>query len=53
MPNEDRNQPASPRIGQAFMPVLIISNFNDESIKQERASMETYCPVKMESLSSA
>ena len=26
---------------QAFMPVLVTSNFNDDSIKNERASMET------------
>ena len=26
---------------QAFMPVLVISNFNDDSLKNERASMET------------
>ena len=25
----------------AFMPVLVTSNFDDESIKNERASMET------------
>ena len=25
----------------AFMPVLVISNFDDDSIKNERASMET------------
>ena len=26
---------------QAFMPVLVTSNFDDESIKNEQASMET------------
>ena len=26
---------------QAFMPVLVTSNFDDDSIKNERASMET------------
>ena len=26
---------------QAFMPVLLTSNFDDDSIKNERASMET------------
>ena len=26
---------------QVFMPVLVTSNFDDESIKNERASMET------------
>ena len=26
---------------QAFMPVLVTSSFDDESIKNERASMET------------
>ena len=28
-------------IDQAFMPVLVISNFDDDSIKNERASMAT------------
>ena len=28
-------------LDQAFMPVLVISNFDDDSIKNERASMET------------
>ena len=28
-------------LDQAFMPVLITSNFDDDSIKNERASMET------------
>ena len=28
-------------LNQAFMPVLAISNFDDDSIKNERASMET------------
>ena len=28
-------------LGRAFMPVLIISNFDDDSIKKERARMET------------
>ena len=29
---------------QAFMPVLVTSNFDDDSIKNERASMETLFP---------
>ena len=29
------------KIDQAFMPVLVTSNFDDDSIKNERASMET------------
>ena len=29
------------KLDQAFMPVLVISNFDDDSIKNERASMET------------
>ena len=28
-------------LDQAFMPVLITSNFDDDSIKNEQASMET------------
>ena len=28
-------------LNQAFMPVLVTSNFDDDSIKKERASMET------------
>ena len=28
-------------LDRAFMPVLVISNFDDDSIKNERASMET------------
>ena len=28
-------------LDQAFMPVLVTSNFNDDLIKNERASMET------------
>ena len=28
-------------LDQAFMPVLVTSNFDDESIKNEQASMET------------
>ena len=28
-------------LSRAFMPVLVISNFDDDSIKNERASMET------------
>ena len=28
-------------LDQAFMPVLVASNFADDSIKNERASMET------------
>ena len=30
---------------RAFMPVLVISNFDDDSIKNERASMETAFPL--------
>ena len=30
------------KFDQAFMPVLITSNFDDDSIKNERASMETH-----------
>ena len=29
------------KLNQAFMPVLVISNFDDDSIKNEQASMET------------
>ena len=29
------------KLDQAFMPVLVTSNFDDDSIKNERASMET------------
>ena len=29
----------------AFMPVLVISNFDDDSIKNEWASMETPFPI--------
>ena len=28
-------------LGRAFMPVLVTSNFDDDLIKNERASMET------------
>ena len=28
-------------LNQAFMPVLVTSNFDDDSIKNERASMDT------------
>ena len=28
-------------LGRAFMPVLVTSNFDDDSIKIERASIET------------
>ena len=28
-------------LAQAFMPLLVTSNFDDDSIKNERASMET------------
>ena len=28
-------------LDQAFMPVLVTSNFDDDSVKHERASMET------------
>ena len=34
-------------LDQAFMPVLVTSNFDDDSIKKERASMETpFCHYK-------
>ena len=29
------------KLNQVFMPVLVTSNFDDDSIKNERASMET------------
>ena len=29
------------KLDQAFMPVLVTSNFDDDSIKNERASLET------------
>ena len=29
------------KLNEAFMPVLVNSNFDDDSIKNERASMET------------
>ena len=29
------------QLDQAFMPVLVTSNFDDDSIKNERASIET------------
>ena len=29
------------KLDRAFMPVLVISDFDDDSIKNERASMET------------
>ena len=29
------------QFNQAFMPILVASNFDDDSIKNERASMET------------
>ena len=29
------------KLDQAFMPVLVTSNFDDDSIKNEQASMET------------
>ena len=29
------------KLNKAFMPVLVTSNFDDDSIKNERASMET------------
>ena len=35
------NQRPEIELGQAFKPVLITSNFDDDSIKNERASMET------------
>ena len=28
-------------LGRAFMPVLVTSNFDDDSLKNEQASMET------------
>ena len=33
------------KLDQAFMPVLVTSNFVDNSIKNERASMETPFPL--------
>ena len=33
--------PPKIELNQAFMPVLVTSNFDDDSIKNERASMET------------
>ena len=33
--------PPKIEIDQAFMPVLVTSNFDDDSIKNEQASMET------------
>ena len=34
-------------LDQAFVPVLVTSNFDDDSIKNERASMETaFSPYK-------
>ena len=35
------NQRPEIELVQAFMPVLIISNFDDDSVKNKRASMET------------
>ena len=35
------NQRPEIKIVWAFMPVLVTSNFNDDSIKNERASIET------------
>ena len=32
------------KLVQAFMPVLVTSNFDDDLIKNERASMETAFP---------
>ena len=39
MSNE--NQRPKIELDRAFMPVMVTSNFDDESIKIERASMET------------
>ena len=35
------NQRPEIKLVQAFMPVLVTSTFDDDSIKNERASMET------------
>ena len=35
------NQRPELKPAQAFMPVLVTSNFDDDSIKNEQASMET------------
>ena len=35
------------KLDRAFMPVLVASNFDDDSIKNERASMETLFPHYM------
>ena len=35
------NQRPEIELVRAFMPVLVTSNFDDDSIKNERASMET------------
>ena len=35
------NQRLEIELGQAFMPVLVTSNFDDDTIKNEWASMET------------
>ena len=35
------NQRPEIELVRAFMPVLVTSNFEDDSIKNERASMET------------
>ena len=40
-------------LARAFIPVLITSNFDDESTKNERASMETNVSIKMKLISSA
>ena len=37
----DGNQRPEIELDQAFIPVLVTSNFDDDSIKNERASMET------------
>ena len=33
------------KLDRAFMPVQVTSNFDDDSIKNERASMETVFPI--------
>ena len=39
--NDKMNGLIRPKLDRAFMPVLVSSNFDDDSIKNERASMET------------
>ena len=48
------NQRPKIEIAQAFMPVLITSNFDGDSIKNEHAGIEApFFTIKMKSLSSA